>query len=84
MPKIETTPRQEPTGLTTRTPYLVVVGPPLNTKPPTTQFLHSFSPSIQQILQYFLKTTNSMPFNSNKTDRQFLTFRPYVPNLQYN
>ena len=83
MPILRNTSRQETTLRTTNPPNLVVVAPPLSSKPLTTYFIISFSPIILSFLQYLPKTTKYPPSNSNKSGPQFLSFRPYVANLPY-
>lgn len=65
MPNTHITRRQESTSLTTSSPNLVVVGPPLNQKHPTTHFIVSFSPFISQFLQIIQKPILLTPSNSS-------------------
>ena len=81
MPTLTTSPRQERSGATTISPYLVDVEPSLNQKPPTTRFQHPFTPFIPSFLQNITKTLDSSIPNYCNSGLQFITFRPYVPNF---
>ena len=79
MPTFVLYPRQGTTGHTTKTSYLVVVASPLNQKPSTTYFQHSFLFLIQQFLQYFTKPPKSPNSDSSLMGCQFFNLRLYVP-----
>ena len=75
MPTYATHPRQETTGLTTKTLDLVVVEPPLTTFLSTTFYWLSFVFISSILLQISTFSSKYQDLNYSKSQSQFSTFR---------
>ncbi len=82
MPHYGNPPRQEPSVLTTRTPYLVVVGDPLPQNLVTTIFTLPFSTYSLSFLQIPTKSSDIFDPNYCILGRETPDYRLYVANLR--